>query len=52
MNESEAAVLVGMLKNPSLYNPVGRKEQAINRRNTVLRRMVTNGALDAKKPKN
>ena len=49
LNESEAAVLVGMLKNPSLYNPVRRKEQAINRRNTVLRRMVTNGALDAKK---
>lgn len=42
---TEAAVLVGMLKNPSLYNPVRRKEQALLRRNTVLRRMVTNGAL-------
>ena len=42
---SEAAVLVGMLKNPSLYNPVRRREQATLRRNTVLKRMYSNGIL-------
>jgi len=41
----EAAVLVGMLKNPSLYNPVRRREQATKRRNTVLKRMYSNGDL-------
>ncbi|MCO5278424.1 MAG: transglycosylase domain-containing protein [Saprospiraceae bacterium] len=41
----EAAVLVGMLKNPSLYNPVRRREQATMRRNTVLKRMYSNGDL-------
>jgi len=47
LSKTEAAVLVGMLKNPSLYNPVRRKEQALLRRNTVLQRMVTNGDLSA-----
>lgn len=32
----EAALLVGMLKNPSLYNPVRFPERARQRRNTVL----------------
>jgi penicillin-binding protein 1A len=41
----ESALLVGMLQNPSLYNPVRRKEQAKNRRNTVIRRMVSNDKL-------
>lgn len=41
----EAAVLVGMLKNPSLYNPKSRVENATNRRNTVLSQMVKNGYL-------
>lgn len=36
----EAAVLVGMLKNPSLYNPIRFPEKSKNRRNTVLRQMV------------
>ena len=35
----EAAMLVGMCKNPSLYNPVRRPERALNRRNTVLGQM-------------
>ena len=35
----EAAMLVGMCKNPSLYNPVRRPERALNRRNTVLSQM-------------
>ncbi len=35
----EAAMLVGMCKNPSLYNPLRRPERALNRRNTVLSQM-------------
>ncbi|NND76724.1 MAG: penicillin-binding protein [Flavobacteriales bacterium] len=40
----EAAVLVGMLKNPIMYNPKKEKfeESAMNRRNTVLYQMVRN----------
>lgn len=44
----EAAMFVGMLKNPSLYNPVKekRKKLVFDRRNTVLGQMVRNGILD------
>lgn len=35
----EAAVLVGMCKNPSLYNPLRRKERTTGRRNVVLDQM-------------
>lgn len=44
----EAAVLVGMLKNPSLYNPnrASRKQMVLDRRNTVLGQMVKNDKLD------
>ena len=39
----QAAMLVGMCKNPSLYNPASRRqntqERALNRRNTVLSQM-------------
>lgn len=44
----EAAVLVGMLKNPSLYNPnrASRKELVTARRNTVLGQMVKNDKLE------
>ncbi|MGX7025570.1 transglycosylase domain-containing protein [Vagococcus hydrophili] len=42
----EAAVLVGMLKGPNLYNPIDDMESAINRRDTVLSVMVDNGKLD------
>lgn len=42
---AEAAMLVGMVKNPSLYNPVRFPERALNRRNTVLDLMVKNGRL-------
>ncbi|MES2487259.1 MAG: transglycosylase domain-containing protein [Bacteroidota bacterium] len=45
----EAAVIVGMLKNPSLYNPVSKSEKRqkliLDRRNTVLGQMVKNGNL-------
>jgi len=36
----EAAVLVGMLKNSSLFNPLRRPEMVKNRRNTVLSQMA------------
>ena len=36
----EAALLVGMLKGSSIYNPVSSPERALGRRNTVLNRMV------------
>ncbi len=42
----EAAMFVGMLKNPSLYNPLRRSEKVRLRRNTVLGQMVRNGILD------
>lgn len=35
----EAALLVGMVKNPSLYNPIRRPEAATERRNVVLAQM-------------
>jgi penicillin-binding protein 1A len=41
----ECAILVGMLKNPALYNPIGsdyRRENAFNRRNTVYGQMKRN----------
>jgi penicillin-binding protein 1A len=38
----EAAMLIGMCKNPSLYNPNRRPEQTLNRRNTVLALMQKN----------
>ena len=41
----EAAMLVGMCKNPSMYNPRRRPERALNRRNTVLDQMCKYGYL-------
>ena len=43
----QAALLVGMCKNPALYNPIRRPEKALNRRNTVLSQMEKNGKLTA-----
>jgi penicillin-binding protein 1A len=42
----EAAMFVGMLKNPSYFNPLRRMKQVRSRRNTVLGQMVRNGILD------
>lgn len=42
LNKEECAVLVGMLKNPSLFNPRRRLEMVTNRRNTVLGQMEKN----------
>jgi penicillin-binding protein 1A len=36
----EAAMLVGMLKNPSLFNPIKRAEKTLARRNVVLNQML------------
>jgi len=38
----QAALLIGMLKNPSLYNPRRRPQLSIERRNTVLGQMKRN----------
>ena len=43
---AQSAVLVAMLKGPSLYNPVRRPEAALERRNLVIRLMADNGDLD------
>ncbi len=42
----EGAMLVGMLTNPSLFNPVRRAEKVQKRRNVVLGQMVRNGFLE------
>lgn len=47
LDTEESAMLVGMCKNPSLYNPRRFKENALNRRNTVLSQMEKAGYLDA-----
>ncbi|HET8738067.1 MAG TPA: transglycosylase domain-containing protein, partial [Pricia sp.] len=40
LKTEESAVLVGMLKNSSYYNPIRREELVTNRRNTVLMQMA------------
>ena len=37
---TESAVLVGLCKNPSYYNPVRHPDRSLERRNVVLRQMV------------
>ena len=44
----ESAVLVGMLKNSSLYNPIRREELVLSRRNTVLSQMAKYGYITEK----
>ena len=46
LKPEEAAMLVGMCKNPSYYNPIRRPERAQNRRNTVLNQMTKYGYMD------
>ncbi|TVQ79832.1 MAG: penicillin-binding protein [Flavobacteriales bacterium] len=38
----QSAMLVGMVKNPTLYNPLRFPERSLDRRNTVLQQMVRN----------
>jgi penicillin-binding protein 1A len=46
LTTNQAALLVGMVQNPSLYNPVRRPELALQRRNIVLSQMEKYGYLD------
>ncbi|MCF8254373.1 MAG: transglycosylase domain-containing protein [Bacteroidia bacterium] len=45
LNAKEAAMLVGMLKAPTLYSPVRNPANALRRRNTVLNQMEKAGYL-------
>src|SRR5690606_36810194 len=47
LTPSEAAYLAALPKGPNNYHPFRRVEQAIERRNWVLDRMVENGVLEA-----
>jgi penicillin-binding protein 1A len=52
LNEDEAALLVGMLKGITRFNPIRNPENALNRRNTVLSQMrkyafITDAAYDS-----
>ena len=40
LSVSEAAVLIGMLKSPTLYNPMSSSERPVKRRNWVLSQMA------------
>lgn len=42
----ESAMLVGLCKNPSLFNPMRHEERCRNRRNVVLRQMLKSGYID------
>jgi penicillin-binding protein 1A len=48
MSLSESAVLVGMLKNSSLYNPLRRPELVRERRNIVYQQMLRNQLIEPK----
>lgn len=43
LDVEQAAMLVGMLQNPSMYNPIRRSEKTKNRRAVVLSQMVKAG---------
>lgn len=45
LNVQEAAMLVGMCKNPSYYNPLRHEDRTLGRRNVVLDLMVKQGYL-------
>ncbi len=43
---AEAATLAGLIQRPEGYSPINRPEQAVNRRNFILRRMYLEGFID------
>ena len=45
LSTAEAATLVGLLKGPGVYDPITAPEASKNRRDTVLSRMASTGAL-------
>ena len=50
LSVDEAAVLVGMVNNPSLFNPRTNPKAATDRRNVVINRLVSHGFLTPKPP--
>lgn len=46
LNLKEAAIIAGMLKAPSRYNPLNNEELAIARAKTVLKTMIENDIID------
>lgn len=46
LNYGESALLAGIISNPSLYDPVYRPTNALNRRSTALGRLVAEGFID------
>ncbi|MCZ2222211.1 MAG: transglycosylase domain-containing protein [Chitinophagales bacterium] len=48
LNVKEAAVLIGMLKGATLYNPRRNYNTSLDRRNVVMNQMVKNNKLDKK----
>lgn len=48
LNTTESAMLVGMLKNASLYNPLRRPKRVKQRRNVVLKQMNKNNFISTK----
>lgn len=46
LNYGESALLAGVISNPSLYDPVYRPTNALNRRSTALGRLVAEGFID------
>ncbi len=51
LSVNEAAVLVGMLKGTTLYNPIRNPKNALQRRNTVLGQMQKEGYISAEENK-
>ena len=45
LKAEEAAMLVGMLKNPSYFNPLRHAERTLERRNVVIDQMLKAGKL-------
>ena len=45
LKAEEAAMLIGMLKNPSLFNPLRHPERTLERRNVVIDQMVKAGKI-------
>jgi penicillin-binding protein 1A len=45
LNIEQSAMLIGMAKNPSYYNPIRRYDETLKRRNIVLSQMVKYGYL-------
>jgi 1A family penicillin-binding protein len=48
LNEAECAMLAGVQKNPSRYNPLGKSEHVTGRRDVVLKRMVDLNMISAR----